>query len=236
MAEKRMFSKKITDSDAFLDMPMSTQCLYFHLCMYADDDGFVNNPKKVQRMIGANDDDLKVLISKSFIIPFESGVAVIKHWLIHNTLRKDRYTGTQYLEEKSLLHIMENRAYTVNGNHMATNGIPCDNQRLPQISIDKSSIDKNNKYIDDFFNSVWALLPSHPNDVKKDVKSKRRKELMKFGYDKIKHACEMYLVKTNPQYRHKRNKFFNDLLENYMSMVEERGTYSYGQEYEGEDY
>ena len=87
MAERRMFSKTIIDSDAFLDMPLSTQSLYFHLSMRADDDGFINNPKKIQRMIGCADDDLKLLIAKNFIIPFESGIVVIKHWKIHNYIR-----------------------------------------------------------------------------------------------------------------------------------------------------
>lgn len=112
MAERRMFAKTIIDSDAFLDMPLSTQALYFHLSMRADDDGFINNPKKVQRMIGAADDDLKVLITKRFIIPFESGIVVIKHWKIHNYIQKDRYKETIYKEEKALLAEKENKAYT----------------------------------------------------------------------------------------------------------------------------
>ena len=87
MAEKRMFTQKIIDSDAFLDMPLSTQALYFHLNMRADDDGFINNPKRIQRTIGASDDDLKLLIAKRFVICFENGVIVIKHWKMHNTLR-----------------------------------------------------------------------------------------------------------------------------------------------------
>lgn len=99
MAEKRMFSQKIIDSDAFLDMPLSTQSLYFHLNMRADDDGFINNPKKIQRMIGASDDDLRVLMAKRFVLSFDSGVIVIKHWRMHNTLQKDRYKPTQYQEE-----------------------------------------------------------------------------------------------------------------------------------------
>lgn len=120
MAERRMFAKTIIDSDLFLDMPLSTQCLYFHLSMRADDDGFINNPKKIQRMIGCNDDDLKVLISKQFIIPFESGIVVIKHWKIHNYIRSDRYKETIYLEEKSNLIITQNKEYEL--------GIPNDNQ------------------------------------------------------------------------------------------------------------
>ena len=115
MAERRMFAKTIIDSDAFLDMPMSTQALYFHLSMRADDDGFINNPKRIQRMIGASDDDLKLLIAKSFIIVFESGVVVIKHWRIHNYIRGDRKKDTTYKEEMALLNIKENGAYTLDG-------------------------------------------------------------------------------------------------------------------------
>ena len=112
MAERRMFAKTIIDSDAFLDMPMSAQCLYFHLAMRADDDGFLNNPKKVQRMIGCSDDDLKILLAKRFLIRFESGVVVIKHWKIHNYIQKDRYKPTVYQEEKALLTEKENGVYT----------------------------------------------------------------------------------------------------------------------------
>lgn len=112
MAERRMFAKTIIDSDAFIDMPLSTQALYFHLSMRADDEGFINNPKKVQRMIGASDDDLKVLIMKRFIIPFESGIVVIKHWKIHNYIQKDRFKPTLYTKEKNLLETKGNGAYT----------------------------------------------------------------------------------------------------------------------------
>ena len=94
MAERRMFAKTIIDSDAFLDMPLSTQALYFHLSMRADDDGFINNPKKIQRMIGCSDDDLKLLMAKSFINAFESGIIVIKHWRLHNSICKDRCKPT----------------------------------------------------------------------------------------------------------------------------------------------
>ena len=113
MAERRMFAKTIIDSDAFLDMPLSTQALYFHLSMRADDDGFINNPKKIQRMIGAADDDLKVLVTKKFIIPFESGIVVIKHWKIHNYIRGDRKKETVYAEEMNLLEEKDNGTYTL---------------------------------------------------------------------------------------------------------------------------
>lgn len=123
MAERRMFSKTIIDSDAFLDMPLSTQALYFHLSMRADDDGFINNPKKIQRMVGCNQDDITLLIAKRFVIPFESGVCVIKHWRIHNYIRTDRYKETPYQEEKSQLILKDNNSYTLS-NEVTTVGIP----------------------------------------------------------------------------------------------------------------
>ncbi|MGE9789582.1 DnaD domain protein [Enterococcus faecalis] len=111
MAQRRMFSKKITDTDLFLDMPMSAQCLYFHLNMEADDDGFLGNAKTVRRKIGASEDDLKILMAKEFIIPFESGVVVIKDWKIHNYIQKDRYNKTMFFEEKSMLTLDKNNSY-----------------------------------------------------------------------------------------------------------------------------
>lgn len=112
MAERRMFAKTIIDSDAFLDMPLSTQALYFHLSMRADDEGFINNPKKIQRMIGASDDDAKILHMKKLIIAFENGVIVIKHWKIHNYIRADRLKETVHTEERDQLSVKENGAYT----------------------------------------------------------------------------------------------------------------------------
>ena len=108
-----MFAKAIIDSDAFLDMPPSTQVLYFHLAMRADDDGFINNPKTIMRIVGAKDDDIKLLVAKRFIIPFDSGVVVIKHWRIHNYIQKDRYTETKYIEEKNQLIINKKNGYSL---------------------------------------------------------------------------------------------------------------------------
>ena len=139
MAERRMFAKTIIDSDAFLDMSLSTQALYFHLSMRADDDGFVNNPKKIQRMIGAGDDELKMLIAKRFIIPFESGICVIKHWRIHNYIQKDRYKETVYKEEKSHLILKENKSYK----YVDTPCIQNVSNLEPQIRLDKTRVDKN---------------------------------------------------------------------------------------------
>ena len=137
MAERRMFAKTIIDSDAFVDMPLSTQALYFHLSMRADDDGFINNPKKIQRMIGASDDDFKVLCLKRFIIPFESGIVVIKHWKIHNYIRNDRYKPTVYTTEKALITSKENGAYT----EVDTVGIPNGYQMDTQYRLGKGSLE-----------------------------------------------------------------------------------------------
>ena len=161
MAERRMFTKKIVDSDAFLDMPLSTQSLYFHLNMRADDDGFVNNPRKIQRMIGASEDDLKLLVAKRFILSFENGVIVIKHWRMHNLLRKDRYNPTQYQEQKDALELKDNGSYTEKLLEipMATTWQPNDNQMATQDSIGKDregkeSIDKNNIMGDSYESQV----------------------------------------------------------------------------------
>ena len=111
MAERRMFAKTIIDSDAFLEMPMSARLLYYDLSMRADDDGFNNSPIKVMRSIGATRDDLNILIARKFIIPFDNGVVVIKHWRVHNYIRKDTYNETPYKEQKALLEFDENNAY-----------------------------------------------------------------------------------------------------------------------------
>ena len=146
MAERRMFTQKITESDAFLEMPVSSQALYFHYCMNADDDGFVKNPKRIARMVGASDDDLKILLTKRFVLPFESGVVVIKHWRMHNLLRKDRYNPSEYINEKSQLYLKENGSYTTDKtqgvNLMATKWQPNGNQMATQDRIGKDSIDK----------------------------------------------------------------------------------------------
>lgn len=148
MTERRMFAKKITESDAFLDMPSSTQMLYFHLSMNADDDGFVNNPKKIQRMCGASDDDFKLLLAKSFVLLFESGVIVIKHWKMHNYIQADRCRPTDYVEEKSMLGLKKNKAYTLDVNKMDTKciqDVSVGKESIGKVSIDKNSIVKDSK-------------------------------------------------------------------------------------------
>lgn len=129
-----MFAKRIIDSDAFLDMPLSTQSLYFHLSMRADDEGFINNPKRIQRMIGASDDDCKLLIAKGFILVFETGVIVIKHWKIHNYIQKDRFKPTICSEEKKEIVTEADGTYT----QCTRNGYALDTQvRIGKVSIGK---------------------------------------------------------------------------------------------------
>ena len=128
MAQKRMFTMKIVDSDAFLEMPLSTQCLYFHLNMRADDDGFIGNTKRIMKIIGASEDDLRLLIAKRFVLTFEDGVIVIKHWRMHNTLSRDRYAETSYTDEKKMLLLKDNGSYSLTG------GNPIDDTRLIERS------------------------------------------------------------------------------------------------------
>ena len=150
MANKRMFTMKIVDSDAFLEMPLSTQCLYFHLNMRADDDGFIGNPKRICKLVGCNDDDLKLLIAKRFVLVFDNGVIVIKHWRMHNTLRKDRYIPTAYQDELKQIGIKENGSYTFDNNQLAT-------KWQPKVSTD---IDKDIDIDLDIENKIIDLLSS----------------------------------------------------------------------------
>lgn len=148
MADRRMFSKSIIDSDLFLDMPQSAQCLYFHLGMRADDDGFVNSPKKIQRIIGASNDDFKLLIAKQFVIPFESGVVVIKHWRIHNYIQKDRYKPTIHQEEKQTLFLDKSGSYQVVDTDCIQDVSEMDNQlgKLGQLGqLGQSTKEENRK-------------------------------------------------------------------------------------------
>ena len=155
MAERRMFAKTIVLSDAFLDMPLGARCLYMTMGMLADDDGFVNNPKSIMRQSGATTDDLKILIEKKFIIPFESGVIVIKHWRINNYLQKDRYQETKYIEEKSQLQIDEKGAYTSN---VYTEYVYTGKDRIGKDRI-------GNKYIAPTLEEIKAYCTQRNNNV-----------------------------------------------------------------------
>ena len=141
-----MFSKKITDTDSFLDMPLSTQALYFHLNMGADDEGFVDNVKKIQRSIGASNDDLKILVGKGFLIPFESGVVVIRHWRIHNYIQADRFQATIHQNEKEQLEFDKSKIASIKPlDQCIQNVSKMDTQvRLGEDRLDKDRLDKVN--------------------------------------------------------------------------------------------
>lgn len=191
MAQKRMFDKTITNSDDFLELPDSSQVLYFHLSMNADDDGFVNNWKSILRMTGTKEDDLKLLITKSFIIPFESGVIVIKHWRINNFLRKDRHIETKFQKELSLLEVNSSQEYI-----WSTNGQP---------SIEENRIDKNridNIYTQEDFDAFWNAYPKKRDKGRVEkwfIQHKPTKELVKLMIKQVERAKDTEQWKT-PKY------------------------------------
>jgi len=184
MAQRRMFSKKITETDLFLDMPMSAQCLYFHLNMSADDDGFIGNAKTIRRMIGASEDDLKLLFAKEFLIPFESGVVVVKDWKIHNYIRSDRYNETVYQDEKKHLKQLDNGRYEVG----IPDVIPVVDQMDTQVRLGKDRLGKDNttgestytvqssnddKTLGDRFELIWRKYPRKEGKKKAFASYKR---------------------------------------------------------------
>lgn len=214
MAERRMFAKTIIDSDAFLDMPMSARLLYYDLGMRADDDGFINSPKKIMRMIGASNDDVNILIARKFVIPFDSGVVVIKHWRINNYLRNDRYTETKYLEEKSNLEVDKNGSYTAKNNTGIPVGIPTVSTgkvRLGKDSIGKDintiSCNKNSEIEvlnqkEMWFESFWEIYPKHQD------KKKAKQKFLKLCTDKKKYQEIMQgLRNVLPVWAKKDNKY-----------------------------
>ena len=168
-----MFSLSVVDTDWFLDLPLSTQALYFHLNMRADDDGFVDAPNSIVRKIGASKNDFDLLVAKRYVLKFESGIIVIKHWRMHNTIRQDRYKPTQFQEELKTLSIKENKSYTdwqPNGNQMATDGIQSASTDIDiDLDIDKE-LDINKLYLgqktcentskkEELFESFWKVYP-----------------------------------------------------------------------------
>lgn len=153
MAQKRMLSMNIIDTDMFIQMPISARLLYYDFCMRADDDGFIDSPAKIMKMIGCTEDDLKILIAKNYLIPFKNKVCVIRHWLIHNTIRKDRYNPTIHLEERNQLSV-NNKIYSfqgenVSGNQMATKWQP---------SIDKNSYNNSNNILEQPTENIFGII------------------------------------------------------------------------------
>jgi len=190
MANKRMIRKDVIDTDAFLDMPLSTQALYFHLNLRADDDGFIGNPRRIASFIGASDDDLKLLIAKSFVILFENGVIVIKHWRMHNTLSASRYHETNFTDEKAMLRLKENNSYTLG------NGQIIDDTRLIEMGKrqqtgDRRTIDeqKTNSDID----IELDIDKDIDIDLDKDLKDIKRKDL---SNDKSKREKSRFVPPT----------------------------------------
>lgn len=183
MAEKRMFTLTVVDTDWFLEMPLSTQALYFHLSMRADDDGFVDSPKSIIRKIGANTNDYQLLVAKRFILEFESGVLVIKHWRMHNTIQKDRYKPTRFQEEFESLEIKKDKSYTEkkDGNKLETKCFPSFN------SISKSNSNNiinnnelyNNIYIDilEYWNSKDIIKHKMSDNIEKEIKKALKENL-----------------------------------------------------------
>ena len=226
MAERRMFAKTIVLSDDFLDMPMSARCLYFTLGMLADDDGFVNNPRSIMRQCGASNDDMLILINKHFVIAFENGVIVIKHWRINNYLRSDRYQETKYLDEKSQLSLNENGSWHVGIPVGIPDGIP---------SIDKNSIDKNSIYNDDsenvndddpkvkkkdvdaFFEKMWNAYPKKRG--KGQISDAKKKTLYGIGEEEFLRCIDRYKRDTkgkDMQYVMNGSTFFNSGYVDYL--------------------
>lgn len=195
MAEKRMFSIKLIDTDLFLELPISSQNLYFHLGMRADDDGFVDKPKTIMKVVGAKEDDLKILIMKRFIIPFDNGLIVIRHWRLNNYLRSDRYNETKYLEEKSMLSIKENGEYELKNDVGIPSGLP------NTINLNLN----NNNSLDNTINLV----------ENKEIKNKETKELKT---TKKKYGKYQRILLSNDEFE----KLCEEFGKEYIEMVIER--------------
>lgn len=170
MAERRMFAKTIIDSDAFIEMPVSARLLYYDLSMRADDDGFVNSPKKIMKMIGASSDDMNILIARKFVIAFENGVVVIKHWRIHNYIKNDRYKETNYKEQKALLELDENKSYRLMDTKCIQSGTNLEPQVRLEIELGK---DSNNSSTSRFKKPTLEEVKNYCNERKNNVDAER---------------------------------------------------------------
>ena len=210
MAQRRMFSKKITETDNFLDMPLSSQALYFHLNMGADDEGFIDKAKTIQRTIGASSDDLRILIAKGFVIPFDSGVVVIRHWRIHNYIRSDRFQSTMHQEEKKKIDFDETKIANIKAFQdvipdVIPNGYQMDTQvRIGKDRLDKVRLDKVNNHNYTEVDDVELSVPNKKKPLSQvlkesDIKINDRQSQMLIEYigldnmtvDMIQYAIEL---------------------------------------------
>lgn len=203
-----MFDIDFVDADAFLDMPATSQLLYFHLGLRADDDGFIHNPKRVMRSCGGTEDDLRILIAKKYLIPFDSGIVVIKHWKLHNKIPKDRYKETNYQDEKAMLTLNDNDSYTL--------CIQDVNKMYPQVRVGKGRQGKdrvvevsengNNEIDNDVENSIEgkSVLEYMGGTLGKNVvlltEAQKDALLEKLGLDAFNHYVDKlstFIIKRN---------------------------------------
>lgn len=227
MAEKRMFSSKLVKTDEFLAMPISSRCLYFHLGVEADDDGFIDNPNTILKMIGASDNDLDVLVGKGYLITFESGVYLITHWLQHNYLRKDRYRSS-LRPERSLICIDKNKAYFLDTTG-APVGIPVvdvDKIRLDEYRLDKISLDKSGEPTN--YQSVIDTFSKKICEADAEIVEGIKKWISVFDSQKVINAIDIATTANRPSYQYmeailknwaneksKTNKFQNNVQRTY---------------------
>lgn len=234
MADKRMFSKKMISSDAFLEMPLTAQGLFFHLAMRADDDGIVDSPRKIMRECQAKKRDLDMLIQKRYVLTFTSGVILIKHWRIHNTIAKDRYVPSTYTEELSTVILKDNKSYTERKRNVGNMEADCiQSDSKTERSIDKIREEKSSKDIyvhsgemhdtdseplEEFYESIWKLYPLKKG--KGQVSKTKKQVLQRIGFEQIKRCVDRYVTEIRSSGKEKfmmhGSTFFNSGYVDYL--------------------
>ncbi len=203
MAQRRMFSKKITETDKFLEMPLSSQALYFHLSMGADDEGFIDRAKTIQRTIGASDDDMKLLIAKGFLIPFESGVVVIRHWRIHNFIQSDRFQKTIYEKERNQIEYDSSKTAQLKApEQWIQNGSKTD----PQVRLGKDRLDKDRL---DIYSRVSNETPTASESEEEKINlTAKTKEILEYLNSKLNTNYKSTSKKTQSLVRARLNESY----------------------------
>lgn len=215
MKEKRVFSNQIVGSDAFMGLPVAAQALYFQLCMSADDDGFIGVASKIISSMGLSRKDLNLLSDKGFVILFDSGVCVIRHWRLNNTIRKDRYRPTIFDEEFSMLEIRANGAYSLLVDQIATElQLNCN-----QIATDNKKAPIRRESLESFFDSIWKLYPIKKGKGK--VSKAQKQKLQKLGYDQLKRCVDRFVEDMEKEHRDRQywpygSTFFNSGYVDYL--------------------